>query len=35
MAKIIWTAQAEKWLKDIYDYLGVFHGALEIDRYLA
>jgi toxin ParE1/3/4 len=98
MAEIIWTAQAEKWLKDIHDYiaqddpeaatrvvsgiyekaqllrdfpevgykyrsepegdirillyghyriayllkskeqidiLGVFHGALEIDRYLA
>lgn len=64
MAEIIWTEEAERWLKDIHDYisepegdirillyghyriaylikgsdrvdiLGVFHGALDIDRYL-
>lgn len=22
MAEIVWTAQAEKWLKDIHDYIG-------------
>ncbi len=52
MAEINWTAEAEQWLRDIYDLyghyrvvylikedqmidiLGVFHGALDIDRYL-
>ncbi len=44
MAKINWTAEAELWLHDIFDYiaddnqtidiLGVFHGAMEIDRHL-
>ncbi len=71
MAKIRWTSEAEKWLREIYDYiaqdngnaaqrvitgiykkvqilkdfpeirskelidiLGVFHGAMEIERYL-
>jgi hypothetical protein len=22
MAEITWTAEAERWLKDIYDYIG-------------
>jgi toxin ParE1/3/4 len=61
MAEINWTAEAERWLKDIYDFiaddnpdaafnvtvqihllktdevidiLGVFHGGLDINRYL-
>jgi hypothetical protein len=39
MVEINWTNEAEIWLKDIHDYialdvLGVFHGALEIERYL-
>jgi len=54
MGQIRWTLEAERWLREIYDYiardnpaaalrmqdgdvtiLGVFHGALDIDRYLA
>ena len=45
MAEIRWTSEAETWLRDIYNYiaadnpdaaiiLGVFHGALDLDRYL-
>lgn len=43
MVNINWTDEAELWLKDIHDYislenkidiLGVFHGVLNIERYL-
>ena len=44
MVNINWTNEAELWLKDIHDYialdkntidiLSVFHGALNIERYL-
>ena len=42
MAELVWTQESERWLKDIFDYialdniviLGVFHGALAIERYL-
>ena len=30
MTELRWTWEAEQWLKDI---LGVFHGALDIERY--
>jgi len=33
MAKVVWTVEAEHWLRDVV-ILGVFHGALDIDRYL-
>ena len=45
MAKLRWTREAEQWLKDIYEYiardkaegfidiLGVFHSALDIEKY--
>ena len=33
-----WTREAQVWLRYIYDFiidiLGVFHGALPIERYL-
>ena len=31
MVNINWTEEAELWLKDI---LGIFHEALDIERYL-
>jgi len=44
MAEITWAEEAQRWLKDIFEYiaadnpeaadiLGVFHGALDITRY--
>ena len=38
MAQVTWTLEAQLWLRDIQDgnieVLGVFHGALPIERYL-
>jgi len=38
VAQMTWTREAQVWLRDIYDFiidiLGVFHGALPIERYL-
>jgi len=41
MGKIRWTEESELWLRDIHlkkdkrvEILGVFHGSLDIDRYL-
>jgi toxin ParE1/3/4 len=48
MATLNWTDEAQRWLRDIFDYiaaenpsaayrtvnvLGVFHGALDLDRF--
>jgi len=43
MAEIVWTEEAERWLRDIHDYIAadnpatatkVFYGALDLARYL-
>jgi hypothetical protein len=43
MRKVRWTAEAERWLREIHDYflvdcgidiVGASHGALDIERHL-
>lgn len=43
MGRVRWTRESERWLREIHDYvkdggdvdiLGIFHGALDIHRYL-
>ncbi|MBS1107819.1 MAG: hypothetical protein H6Q91_3321 [Deltaproteobacteria bacterium] len=34
MAALNWTDEAQRWLRDIFDYIATdFHGALDIERF--